>query len=133
MAKSFHWLFYLTALLAVVIAQQLANYPWSTSSLNSGIAFSITIPTLVIYALTSFFIIAITWFYHLGPKNMLWSIACGLVVGGGMSNLLDRLTHAGQVRDYLPFLYSIINVADVFIVGGIIWICVILNRYGNNS
>ncbi len=132
MTSRYHWLFYLTVLLSIAIAQGVAGY-FTSATLNSGIAFNISLPTIVIYLVTVGFIIAITAFYHLGPHSLFWSLACGLVVGGGLSNLLDRLIHQGAVRDYIPFLNSIINVADVFIVGGIVAICVILNRYGNNS
>ena len=46
-----------------------------------------------------------------------------LIVGGGVSNLLDRVRQAGEVTDFLvlsagPFHTGVFNPADVAITGG---------------
>jgi signal peptidase II len=51
--------------------------------------------------------------------------ALALVVGGGLSNLLDRLVYGGYVLDFLnigigPVRTGIFNVADMFIMAGAI-------------
>ncbi len=51
--------------------------------------------------------------------------ALGLVIGGGMSNLIDRLLYGGYVVDFLnvgigSVRTGIFNVADVFIVVGVL-------------
>jgi signal peptidase II len=47
-----------------------------------------------------------------------------LVLAGGTSNLIDRITRAGNVTDFItlrlgPFQTGIFNVADVIIMMGI--------------
>lgn len=51
------------------------------------------------------------------------AIAALLVLGGGVSNLIDRLVHDGRVIDFLTigvggFRTGIFNLADVGIIGG---------------
>jgi signal peptidase II len=52
-------------------------------------------------------------------------VAMALLVAGGLSNLLDRLTHAGYVVDFInvgvgPVRTGIFNVADMLITTGVI-------------
>jgi signal peptidase II len=59
-------------------------------------------------------------------------IALGLVAGGGISNLLDRLLFDGRVTDFLnvgvgSFRTGIFNLADMAILGGALLL--ILKRY----
>jgi signal peptidase II len=51
--------------------------------------------------------------------------AWGLVIGGGVSNLVDRLWYGGYVVDFLnvgigPVRTGIFNFADVFIMVGVL-------------
>jgi signal peptidase II len=50
-------------------------------------------------------------------------VSLSMVIGGGLSNLLDRLLYGGHVVDFLNFgigglRTGIFNVADVFIMAG---------------
>jgi signal peptidase II len=59
------------------------------------------------------------------PRNPLVLPALGMVIGGGVSNLMDRLLHAGYVVDFLnvgigPVRTGIFNVADVLIMTGVL-------------
>jgi signal peptidase II len=50
-------------------------------------------------------------------------VALAIVAGGGISNLIDRLTHAGRVTDFLnvgigPLRTGIFNLADMAILAG---------------
>ena len=62
------------------------------------------------------------------PSRLLFA-GFGLVWAGGISNLIDRLTQHGLVRDFMvlrigPFYTGIFNVADVAImVGGAMIVC----------
>jgi signal peptidase II len=58
--------------------------------------------------------------------------ALGIIIGGGVSNLLDRLFYGGYVLDFLnvgigPVRTGIFNVADVFIMAGVL-VLVFSNR-----
>ena len=59
------------------------------------------------------------------PANPVVLPALGIVIGGGLSNLIDRLLYGGYVVDFLnvgigPVRTGIFNVADVFIVTGVL-------------
>jgi signal peptidase II len=43
------------------------------------------------------------------------------VVGGAASNLADRLVY-GSVRDFIPTPWAVFNLADVFLVAGVVLI-----------
>ena len=43
----------------------------------------------------------------------------GLVLGGALSNMIDRVRFGG-VRDFITTRWAIINVADLFVVAGVL-------------
>lgn len=96
---------------------------------NPGIAFSVPIPNAAVIALTPVILFLIGWWWvrQSGKKN--WT-AASLVLAGALSNFLDRLRLEITV-DYLRILYSVINLADIAIVLGIIWI--VFSRQRSNS
>lgn len=61
------------------------------------------------------------------PQNPLVGASIALIVGGGVSNLIDRLRYGGYVVDFLnvgigPLRTGIFNVADMAImVGVVLW------------
>jgi signal peptidase II len=66
---------------------------------------------------------------RLGPARF---IALGLVAGGGISNLIDRLVYDGRVTDFLnigigSFRTGIFNLADMAILAGALLL--IFRRY----
>jgi signal peptidase II len=67
---------------------------------------------------------------RLGPARI---VALGLVAGGGISNLIDRIFYDGRVTDFLnvgigSFRTGIFNMADVAILAGALLL--IFTRYG---
>lgn len=65
---------------------------------------------------------------RMSPHTPLLVVAAiALVIGGGLSNLIDRLLHDGLVVDFMqvgigPLHTGIFNVADVAIVAGLVLI-----------
>ena len=62
------------------------------------------------------------WLWH--SQRLLTSLALGLVVGGAISNVIDRLVH-GAVADFFllhlgSFEWYVFNLADVWIVAGVV-------------
>jgi signal peptidase II len=49
----------------------------------------------------------------------------GLVLGGALSNLIDR-ARFGSVRDFITTRWAIVNVADLFVVAGVLIIPALL-------
>ena len=88
---------------------------------NSGIAFGLfASATPVVIALTA---IAVTWmlafFARSGARHPLLPVALGLVIGGSLSNLVDRV-RLGHVTDFLDLRYwPAFNLADTFICVGV--------------
>jgi signal peptidase II len=88
---------------------------------NSGIAFGLFAhATAAVIALTA---VAIAWmlayFARSGARHPVLPVALGLVIGGSISNLADRV-RLGFVTDFLDFRYwPAFNLADTFIVVGV--------------
>jgi signal peptidase II len=88
---------------------------------NSGIAFGLfSTATSVVIALTA---VAVTWmlvfFARSGGRHPILPVALGLLLGGSLSNLLDRV-RLGHVTDFLDFrFWPAFNLADMFIVAGV--------------
>ena len=94
---------------------------WIHHVQNSGIAFGLfSSKTAAVIALTG---IAVVWmlvfFARSGARHPVLPVALGLVIGGSMSNLLDRV-RLGYVTDFLDLRYwPAFNLADSFIVIGV--------------
>jgi signal peptidase II len=88
---------------------------------NSGIAFGLfASATSIVILLTT---LAVAWmlyfFARSGSRHPVLPVALGLVIGGSMSNLLDRV-RLGHVTDFLDVRYwPAFNLADTFIVVGV--------------
>ncbi len=88
---------------------------------NSGIAFGFfSSATSIVIIVTT---IAVGWmlvfFSRSGARHPVLPVALGLVLGGSLGNLLDRV-RLGHVTDFLDFRYwPAFNLADVFIVVGV--------------
>jgi signal peptidase II len=88
---------------------------------NSGIAFGLFAEaTSVVIVLT---LVAVAWmivyFSRSGARHPLLPVAVGLLIGGSVSNLADRI-RLGHVTDFLDLRYwPAFNLADSFIVIGV--------------
>lgn len=88
---------------------------------NSGIAFGLFAQaTGVVIVLT---LVAVGWmivyFSRSGARHPLLPVAVGLLIGGSVSNLADRI-RLGHVTDFLDLRYwPAFNLADSFIVIGV--------------
>jgi signal peptidase II len=89
---------------------------------NSGIAFGLfDRATGMVIALTS---VAVLWmlvfFARSGARHPVLPVALGLLIGGSVSNLLDRV-RLGHVTDFLDLRYwPAFNLADLCIVVGVV-------------
>lgn len=82
-----------------------------TALLSAGVA-------AVLFALFAYCLVAT-------PGNLIVVPALGMIIGGGVSNLIDRLLYGGYVVDFLnvgvgPVRTGIFNLADVFILIGVL-------------
>jgi len=94
---------------------------WIHHVQNSGIAFGLfASATAVVIVLTG---IAVAWmllfFLRSGGRHPVLPVALGLVIGGSVSNLVDRV-RLGYVTDFIDLRYwPAFNLADSFIVVGV--------------
>lgn len=89
----------------------------SVGKASRGIAMSVVVG-LVLAALLAYLFIS-------KPQNPIVGVSIALVVGGGVSNLIDRLRYGGYVVDFLnvgigPVRTGIFNVADMAIMLGVV-------------
>ena len=137
-AQPVHWVGLAAVAVAAVVADQLTKHvvasevqldnevkvlgPFTIHHVqNSGIAFGLfSSATAAVIVLT---LIAIAWmigfFARAGARHPLLPVAVGLLIGGSISNLADRV-RLGHVTDFLDFRYwPAFNLADSFIVIGV--------------
>ena len=99
---------------------------WLRLSFNQGFSFSLShsaplvASVLSLLALSAVLVAAI--FAHRGIA----SIGFGLIVGGGLGNLLDRLTaHPHQVTDFIAVgSFPVFNLADASVTIGVVTLIV---------
>jgi signal peptidase II len=97
---------------------------------NTGIAFGIFPGRLEIVSLLT--AVAVGWillhFARAGSRHALFPTALGLLVGGSVSNLIDRVRQ-GYVTDFIDVgPWPTFNLADTFIVAGVAMLLVGLAR-----
>jgi signal peptidase II len=137
-ARPRHWAALGAIAVAAVVADQLTKHivasqlwldenvkvlgPFSIHHVqNSGIAFGLFAQaTGVVIVLT---LVAVGWmvvyFSRSGARHPLLPVAVGLLIGGSVSNLADRI-RLGHVTDFLDLRYwPAFNLADSFIVIGV--------------
>lgn len=98
---------------------------------NSGAAFSIgeNITWVFAVAMAVVAVVIVVMARKLGSRW--WAIACGMLLGGALGNLTDRLLRPpyfgmGHVVDFIAVPhFAIFNVADSSIVGSVIIICIL--------
>jgi signal peptidase II len=94
---------------------------WIHHVQNSGIAFGLfASATSIVIVLTA---VAVAWmlgfFARSGSRHPILPVALGLVIGGSISNLVDRV-RLGHVTDFLDLrFWPAFNLADSFIVVGV--------------
>jgi signal peptidase II len=88
---------------------------------NTGIAFGLfSDATSAVIVVTGLAVAAmLVFFARTGQRHPLLPVSLGLVLGGSVSNLVDRV-RLGHVTDFLDFDYwPAFNLADTFIVVGV--------------
>jgi signal peptidase II len=99
-----------------------------TMAWNFGVSYGLMTTHLQgLLVLISVLVSALLWIWLARSARPLNAASLGLVIGGALSNALDRLVH-GAVADFfyfhyrdlkLPFLDFVFNPADVAIVAGV--------------
>jgi signal peptidase II len=137
-ATRMQWLFLAALAVAAIAADQVTKWIvasnlelgegvhilgpfWIRHVQNSGIAFGFfpSATALVIVLTAGVVAWMLAYFARSGGRHPVLPIALGLVIGGSVSNLADRI-RLGHVTDFLDFRYwPAFNLADSFIVIGV--------------
>ncbi|MHB8170699.1 MAG: signal peptidase II [Thermincolia bacterium] len=102
---------------------------------NPGAAFGIMPNKTYFFIGVSLVVLAgIIYFYQTIPKEQKWlRIAMGLIAGGAVGNLIDRVRF-GHVVDFFDFrVWPVFNIADSAIVVAVTIIFLHLIREGKNE
>jgi signal peptidase II len=85
---------------------------------NTGIAFGLPIPNIFLIATTPvILLILFILFARKKQKNITYIIAVTLIMGGAVSNFIDRVLFEITI-DYFRVATSVFNIADIMIVFG---------------
>jgi signal peptidase II len=122
----------------------LANIFTFTYTTNTGVAFGLFKdlgPIFVVVAVVV--IVAILYYQREVPEGAMFVRAVlGLMLGGALGNLIDRLRNQGHVIDFLHLHYysptlmldwPVSNIADISIVVGVILLALTMLREGKRS
>ena len=102
---------------------------------NSGAAFGLFANTIVLAALIASAVCVITYLYvrTLNSAPLVYKLIFGMIIGGALSNLIDRARHSGYVVDFISFripqigfYFAIFNIADAAISVGVFLLFVTL-------
>ena len=98
---------------------------------NSGGAFGLMqgLPGLFLAATIVAAVVILVWARHVDHPG--WIAPLGLVLGGGLGNVVDRIFRdtGGRVVDWIDFqVWPVFNIADSCIVIGVIWILILGSR-----
>lgn len=96
---------------------------------NRGVAFGMFKDMRWIFIIFTSIVICVLLYFVIFKKikSRLFYIACSMIIGGGIGNLIDRITY-GYVIDYLQlsFFNPVCNLADYFITVGTVLLVVYL-------
>lgn len=120
---TYHIVVFVAFLIALVLDQvtkHIASFA-GIVQINHGVSFGLLSGPWLTVLLLIFFVAFFEW--SCSRWHKLYPIASGILLGGAMSNIVDRIVLNG-VRDFLPipFLNIQNNLADWFIVLAFVWI-----------
>ncbi len=96
---------------------------------NNGAAFSLFANSIILVLLIAIAICVIAYLYvrNINADGLWYKLIFGLIIGGALSNLIDRVRHGGYVVDFvsfnipqLDFHFAIFNIADAAISVGVV-------------
>lgn len=106
---------------------------------NNGVAFSLFANSIFLIVLIVAALVLIIYLYARMFNNgtLAYKLVFGMIIGGALGNLVDRVLHSGYVVDFISFripqisfYFAIFNIADAAISVGVFLLFVLL-LFGN--
>ena len=98
----------------------LGSFAGLERSVNRGVAFGITFAPTVQIILIVAALFAIVWLAERGAHTFTEHTGFGLIVGGGLANIIDRIGD-GTVTDFIQVgSFPVFNIADCCITVGVV-------------
>lgn len=117
--------FWFAVIVTLIVVDQLTKFlaqkNLSSIFLNKNFAFSLPVPIVAMYAIyIAVMIVVLVYLLRSWPtlfrkEKIAWSF----ILAGGISNIGERIIF-GYVKDFIPILTGIFNLADLFILFGLI-------------
>lgn len=100
---------------------------------NDQFAFSLPVPIALMYVIYIVVLVGMTVYVYKTWQRFenIQKLAWAFVYAGGVSNIVERIV-LGYVRDFIPVSSGVLNVADFFILIGLI-LLLVSNRYTKNN
>lgn len=101
---------------------------------NTGVAFSFLAGTgALVYVVTAAALVALITFLLMRPQRRLLWLPTGMLVGGAVGNLIDRIAR-GSVIDFIQLPHwPAFNIADTCITFGVIILVLVIERGAANA
>lgn len=99
---------------------------------NPGAAFSIGSATTWVFTVTASIAAVVTIGFAIRLRGIRWGVTLGLILGGAVGNLIDRLVNPpsvgnGHVTDFIAYGNLFVgNVADILVLAGVALLCLLL-------
>ncbi len=105
----------------LIFADQLSKYTVKHPFINTAFAFSLPLPKIAIYAIYMVVLGLIGSYILTKHKNFLGreKLAWVFILSGAVSNIAERVL-LGYVRDWIYILNGVFNLADFFIIFGML-------------
>ena len=96
---------------------------------NTGVAFSFLAGAgALVYVITAVVLVALIGFLLMRPRRRLLWLPTGMLVGGAVGNLIDRIA-LGSVIDFIKLPHwPAFNIADTCITVGVIILALVIER-----
>lgn len=99
-------------------------------SFNTGVAFSIPIPNLVMIFLAPALLVLLVWYIakNCDTRSLLTKTALSLIIAGGLGNFINRLW-GGAVIDFIDFsFWPSFNFADAYLTTAVFLLIIFYSR-----
>lgn len=99
---------------------------------NPGAAFSIGSGTTWVFTVLASIAAVVTIGFATRLRGVRWGVTLGLILGGAVGNLIDRLVNPpsvgnGHVTDFIAYGNLFVgNVADILVLAGVALLCLLL-------